>query len=104
MIVPSGIEVHAHLDKALSSPRGAMPADLDAAVATWVAMTSQFDHDSFVERATRAIEAMVVSPADLVAIAGRNLSEAVADGSQLRTVLRQGRIVARTTTDQRLLC
>jgi cytosine deaminase len=59
VIVPSGVEVHAHLDKALSSPGGAMPADLGGAVEDWLAMAPQFDHDSFVERATRAIEAMV---------------------------------------------
>jgi cytosine deaminase len=59
VIVPSGVEVHAHLDKALSSPRGAMPADLNGAVEDWLTMAPQFDHDSFVARATRAIEAMV---------------------------------------------
>jgi cytosine deaminase len=50
-----------------------------------------------------AVDVVVGSPADLVAIAGRNLSEAVADGSQHRTVLRRGRVVARTTTHQQLL-
>ena len=43
-------------------------------------------------------------PADIVAIQGANLTDAVARASQARIVLRGGGVVARTTTDRRLTC
>jgi len=59
VVVPAGVDVHAHLDKALSPTGSAMPADLDQAVDDWLRLAPTLDHDSYVDRATRAVEAMV---------------------------------------------
>ncbi len=59
VIVPSGVEVHAHLDKALSNSGSAMPVDLPAAVADWLGRAPSFDEQDYVRRATSAVESMV---------------------------------------------
>lgn len=59
VIVPAGVETHAHLDKALLSVGVPVPDDLDAGVAEWFARAGDLDHSSFVERATAAVEALV---------------------------------------------
>ncbi len=59
VVLPAGVEAHAHLDKALLSTDTPMPADLDAGVAEWFARVGDLSHESFVERATRTIEMLV---------------------------------------------
>ena len=59
VILPAGVETHAHLDKAFLSAGVPVPADLDAGVAEWFARVGDLTHESFVERATAAIEALV---------------------------------------------
>ena len=60
VILPAGVEAHAHLDKAFLSANTPVPADLDAGVAEWFARVGDLSHESFVERATQTIEALVV--------------------------------------------
>ncbi len=59
VILPAGVETHAHLDKAFLSAGVPVPADLDAGVAEWFARVGDLPHESFVERATAAVEALV---------------------------------------------
>ena len=59
VILPAGVETHAHLDKAFLSAGVPVPADLDAGVAEWFARVGDLTHESFVERATAAVEALV---------------------------------------------
>ena len=58
VILPAGVETHAHLDKAFVSTDQPAPADLDAGVAEWFAHVGELSHESFVERATSAIETL----------------------------------------------
>ncbi len=57
VVLPSAVETHAHLDKALLSTHSEMPPDLDAAVQEWADQVGELSHESFVERATAAVEA-----------------------------------------------
>lgn len=59
VLVPAGVETHAHLDKAFLSVGVPVPDDLDAGVAEWFARVGDLTHESFVERATAAVEALV---------------------------------------------
>lgn len=59
VILPAGVETHAHLDKAFLSAGVPVPADLDAGVAEWFARVGDLPHESFVERATATVEALV---------------------------------------------
>lgn len=43
------------------------------------------------------------SPAELLAIQGRHLTDALADGSERRIVLHRGRVVANTTVEKQLI-
>lgn len=61
VVLPAGVEAHAHLDKAFLSAGVPVPADLDAGVAEWFARVADLTHESFVERATAAVEALVAS-------------------------------------------
>lgn len=61
VVLPAGVEVHAHLDKAFVATDEAAPPDLDAGVADWFAKVVDLTHESFVERATKAIELSVAN-------------------------------------------
>lgn len=64
LLLPAMAEPHAHLDKALTSERVPNPAgDLAGAIEAWVNAADQgmFTHDDIVERATAAMEKLIVS-------------------------------------------
>jgi cytosine deaminase len=64
VILAAPAEPHAHLDKALSAERPGAPSnpvgDLAGAVAAWRAQWPLLTHDDIVDRATRAVDAMVL--------------------------------------------
>ncbi len=60
VLLASGVEPHAHLDKALSSRQvAAMPATLADAVRDWLALCPTLSREDYIERATESVEAMV---------------------------------------------
>lgn len=64
LVLPAMAEPHAHLDKALTAEQVPNPAgDLGGAIEAWVtaARAGMFTHDDIVERATRAMELLVVN-------------------------------------------
>lgn len=63
LLLPAMAEPHAHLDKALTSERVPNPSgDLTGAIEAWLsaAASGMFSHDDIVDRATRAMDLLLV--------------------------------------------
>jgi cytosine deaminase len=59
VVLPAGVEPHAHLDKALFDGGRPIPGDLATAISDWAQQVGDLSHESFVERATEIVEALV---------------------------------------------
>ncbi|MEZ5282304.1 MAG: amidohydrolase family protein [Acidimicrobiales bacterium] len=58
VILPAGVEAHAHLDKAFFWT-GTIAPDLDTGVSEWKGRLGEISHQSFVDRATACVERLV---------------------------------------------